>query len=138
MENKSSIGQMKETTRSKPFQKPSSMTPPIPSQQLGKHALHPARVSQVMMLLLHSVCFYCAYCILVLWEFESLLLCVAQCSTSCRAIQVMMLLLHSVCFYCAYCILVLWEFESLLLCVAQWFVVKIVGHGCEGEDLACN
>lgn len=46
MENKSSIGQMKETTRSKPFQKPSSMTPPIPSQQLGKHALHPARVSQ--------------------------------------------------------------------------------------------
>ena len=22
--------------------------------------------------------------------------------------------------------------------VAGWFVVKIVGHGCEGEDVACN
>ena len=28
--------------------------------------------------------------------------------------------------------------ESVRYCVAGWLVVKIVGHGCEGEDVAFN
>ena len=28
--------------------------------------------------------------------------------------------------------------ESVQCCVARWSVVKTVGHGCKGEDVACN
>ena len=28
--------------------------------------------------------------------------------------------------------------ESIRYSVVRWSVVKIVGHGCKGEDVACN